>query len=191
MKQYAYVGCRTTKERNARGKGISVYEIEDGKWNLKQIKGDLINPSYLCMDRTEKFLYTVHGDQSEISSFLIEEDGTLAYINTVSTGGVNPVHLSVDKTNQWIFVANLQTWTVAVIPRVEDGSLQELKQLIRFREKRRGPYHIHIRYYRIFIRITCLYPVREGFMALVRLMYSESIAIQGNWKKHVWSARGK
>lgn len=138
MKQYAYVGCRTTKERNARGKGISVYEIEDGKWNLKQIKGDLINPSYLCMDRTEKFLYTVHGDQSEISSFLIEEDGTLAYINTVSTGGVNPVHLSVDKTNQWIFVANLQTGTVAVIPRVEDGSLQELKQLYTIPGKEEG-----------------------------------------------------
>ena len=95
MKQYAYVGCRTTKERNARGKGISVYEIEDGKWNLKQIKGDLINPSYLCMDRTEKFLYTVHGDQSEISSFLIEEDGTLAYINTVPTCEGNLVTLIV------------------------------------------------------------------------------------------------
>ena len=27
MKQFAYVGCRTTKERNARGKGISFYEI--------------------------------------------------------------------------------------------------------------------------------------------------------------------
>lgn len=24
---YAYIGCRTTKERNARGKGIRVYEI--------------------------------------------------------------------------------------------------------------------------------------------------------------------
>ena len=24
---YAYVGCRTTKERNARGKGLKVYEI--------------------------------------------------------------------------------------------------------------------------------------------------------------------
>lgn len=28
MKQFAYVGCRTTKERNARGKGIRIFEIE-------------------------------------------------------------------------------------------------------------------------------------------------------------------
>lgn len=39
------------------------------------------------------------------------------------------MHLSVDKTNRWVFVANLQTGTVAVIPRKEDGSLAELKEL--------------------------------------------------------------
>ena len=35
---YAYVGCRTTKERNARGKGLKVFEINDktGDWNLIQ-----------------------------------------------------------------------------------------------------------------------------------------------------------
>ena len=32
MKQFAYVGCRTTKERNARGKGIRIFEIENGTW---------------------------------------------------------------------------------------------------------------------------------------------------------------
>lgn len=129
MKQFAYIGCRTTKERNARGKGISVYEITDGNWKLLQIFSDLVNPSYLCMDETKRFLYTIHGDQSEISSFSIADDGKITYINTVSTGGMNPVHLSVDKTNKWIFVANLQTGTVAVIPKREDGSLGELKEL--------------------------------------------------------------
>ena len=37
MKQFAYVGCRTTKERNARGKGISCYEIDNNKWTLYDI----------------------------------------------------------------------------------------------------------------------------------------------------------
>ena len=32
---FVYVGCRTTKERKARGKGIKVFEIQkDGKWEL-------------------------------------------------------------------------------------------------------------------------------------------------------------
>lgn len=36
---YAYVGCRTTKERNARGKGLKVFEINDktGDWNLTSV----------------------------------------------------------------------------------------------------------------------------------------------------------
>lgn len=47
MSTYAYIGCRTTKERNARGKGIRVYEITDGTWQLKQIAEGQVNPSYL------------------------------------------------------------------------------------------------------------------------------------------------
>lgn len=129
MGQYAYVGCRTTKERNARGKGISVYEIEEGKWTLKQVADNLVNPSFLCFDEKKEYLYSVHGDKSEVSSFQIGADGTLKYLNTVSTDGVNPVHLSVDKTNRWIFVANLQTGSVAVIPRNADGSLGMVKEL--------------------------------------------------------------
>lgn len=29
MNRFAYVGCRTTKERGARGKGISVYRVTE------------------------------------------------------------------------------------------------------------------------------------------------------------------
>ena len=35
--RYAYVGCRTTKERNARGEGLKTYEIQpDGSWKCLQ-----------------------------------------------------------------------------------------------------------------------------------------------------------
>lgn len=39
------------------------------------------------------------------------------------------MHLSIDKSNRWIFVANLHTGTVAVIPRSEQGFLMEVKEL--------------------------------------------------------------
>lgn len=131
MKRYAYVGCRTTKERNARGKGIKVFAIgENGEWTLVQLVEGLVNPSYLCLDRTERFLYTIHGDFSEISAFSVDEHtGKLTFLNTVSTGGTNPVHLTVEKENRFIYVANLQTGTVAVVPRKADGSLEPLKEL--------------------------------------------------------------
>lgn len=126
--KYAYIGCRTTKERNARGKGISVYKIENGKWELVQMVENLVNPSYLCFDKTGDFLYTIHGDFSEISAFAVDKsNGKLNYLNTVSTEGENPVHLSIDKGNRYIYVANLQTGSVVVLPRNADGSLAPLK----------------------------------------------------------------
>jgi len=126
MNYIAYIGCRTTKERNARGEGIRVMQVSNGKWTELQLVKDLPNPSFQCMDHTGNYLYSIHGDFSEISAFSVAENGMLSYLNTVSTGGVNPVHLSVDKTNRWVFVANLQTGTVAVIPRGKDGRLLPL-----------------------------------------------------------------
>lgn len=138
MEPIVYIGCRTTKERNARGRGIRVMKAAPGKWEQIQLVEGQINPSFQCLDKIGKFLYSIHGDFSEISAFSVAEDGTLTYLNTVSTGGVNPVHLSVDKTNRWVFVANLQTGTVAVILRSADGKLEPLKELYTIPGKEEG-----------------------------------------------------
>jgi 6-phosphogluconolactonase len=49
---FAYVGSRTSRERNARGEGISVYRIDptNAKWTLIQLAKDLVNPSFLAFD---------------------------------------------------------------------------------------------------------------------------------------------
>ena len=130
MREYAYIGCRTTKERNARGKGIRVYEIIDGTWTLRQILEGPVNPSYLCLNEAQDRLYTVHGDFEQVSAFQIHENGELSYLNTVKTHGTNPVHLSLDKTGKWMFVANLQTGGISVIPVKEDGSLDQIHDLM-------------------------------------------------------------
>ncbi|MFR5601387.1 MAG: lactonase family protein [Lachnospiraceae bacterium] len=129
MKGFAYIGCRTTKERNARGKGISVYQIDGTCWNLVQIVEGVVNPSFLCLNEKQDVLYTIHGDYSEVSAYRIGADGTLVYLNTVGTHGTNPVHLTLDQTGKWLFVANLQTGSVSVIPIMEDGSLDHIKEL--------------------------------------------------------------
>ncbi|WHY92497.1 lactonase family protein [Neobacillus cucumis] len=131
--RFAYIGCRTTKERNARGEGINVYRIdqESGIWTHVQLYNDIINPSFLTFDRNQEFLYTVHGDCSEISAFkVIQKTGELTYINTQSTGGRNPVHLVVDATNQFLVVSNYISGTLAVLPIQKDGSLKELCDLV-------------------------------------------------------------
>ena len=108
MPGFAYVGCRTSRERNARGDGISVYRIgADGAWTRVRLVGDLVNPSYLAFDRLRRFLYTVHGDGTEASAFRIDPaSGQLTFLNRVSTGGRNPVHLMPDPTNRFMVIAN-------------------------------------------------------------------------------------
>lgn len=135
--KYAYVGCRTTKERNARGKGIRVFEIDgqSKEWKEIQTLKILENPSYLAFDNDKKYLYTVHGDLSDVSSFKIKDDCTLEYLNTVSTHGKNPVYLAVDDTNQYIVVATLQGGSVLTYKRQKNGMLSEAIDKVRLQGK--------------------------------------------------------
>lgn len=106
--RFAYVGCRTSRERNARGDGIGVYRIDGaGAWARIQLVGDLVNPSYLAFDRSGRMLYTVHGDATEASAFRIDaKSGQLSFVDKVATGGCNPVHLMADPSNRFMVVAN-------------------------------------------------------------------------------------
>jgi 6-phosphogluconolactonase len=131
--QFAYTGCRTTKERGARGRGINVFRIdqETGAWTHAQLVENLVNPSFLSFDRERRFLYAVHGDSSEISAFRVDrESGNLTLINQQSTGGKNPVALVPDQTNKFMIVANYATGSLALLPIRQDGGLDPLIQLL-------------------------------------------------------------
>lgn len=114
--KYAYVGCRTTKVRNARGQGLMVYEIgSDGGWTEKQCLFTEENPSYQCLDREKKYLYSVHGDLTLASSYRILEDGTLEHLNTIDIGGKNPVDITADAENKNVIIATLQGGTLYTV----------------------------------------------------------------------------
>ncbi len=137
--RYAYVGCRTTKERNARGEGIVVYEIgDDGRWIQKQCLYTQPNPSYQCFDMERKYLYSVHGDLTLISSYRILDDGTLEHINTIDIGGKNPVDITVDAANSHVIVATLQGGTLYTIRRNADGSLGDVVSTFTYDGKEEG-----------------------------------------------------
>lgn len=130
---FAYVGSRTTRERNARGEGISVFRVdqETGTLGLVQLVRGLVNPSFLALDETAKHLYAVHGDMHEISAFRIDQaSGQLEFVNRQDTGGKNPVHLAIAPDGRHIVVSNHLGSSLAVLPIRADGSLGELEQLV-------------------------------------------------------------
>jgi 6-phosphogluconolactonase (cycloisomerase 2 family) len=126
----AFVGSRTTRERQARGVGLSVYEISpEGRWQHRQTL-DLVNPSYLLVDAARRTLHTVHGDLSDISAFSIGAEGRLNALGRRSTRGINPVHLAFDATRSRVIVANYATGSLCSLPIAEDGSLGEADRLL-------------------------------------------------------------
>ena len=129
----AYVGSRTSRERHARGEGISVYQVDAATGALERIQllGDLVNPSFLALNRAATRLYAVHGDSEEISAFTVAPDsGQITLLNRQSTGGRNPVHLALDADERHIVVSNHITSSLAVLPLAATGALQPLSQLL-------------------------------------------------------------
>lgn len=128
---FAYVGSRTTRERNARGEGISVFEVDrhTGELSLVQVVRDLVNPSFLALNRAGDRLYTVHGDRQEVSAFGMAQDGSLKFLNQVECKGRNPVHLALDPTGRHLIVSNHLTGALAVIAIAADGALGNITHL--------------------------------------------------------------
>ena len=134
-----YVGCRTTKERNARGEGLKTYAVAPhGAWTELQCLRTEENPSFQTLDREGKFLYSVHGDLTKVTSYRILPDSTLEHLNTVDIGGRNPVDITVDKANRNVIVATLQGGALYTIARNADGSLGEIVAKYAYEGKSEG-----------------------------------------------------
>src|SRR5436305_3581242 len=94
--QLAYIGCFSSGGRNALGKGISVYRIDPGgAWTLLQTLETVPNPQFIAFDRQKRFLYSVHGDGTEVSAYAIDKaSGRIRFLNKQPTKGNNSTHLT-------------------------------------------------------------------------------------------------
>jgi 6-phosphogluconolactonase len=129
----AYVGAYTSKDRNGRGDGINVYRVDEvsGAWTHVQRLGDLVNPSWLLLDRERPVLYSAHGQEQEATAYAIEPaTGHLRILNRQPTQGKNGVRLGIEASNRFLVCANYSSGTVAVLPIEGDGSLGALRDLV-------------------------------------------------------------
>jgi 6-phosphogluconolactonase len=132
---FAYVGCYTPN-----GQGIYLFEMNPANGNLTQIKVfqgtdtplvSTMNPSWLAFDPQKKYLYAGNeisnfgGTTSgAVSAFAVDRsNGDLTFLNSVSSQGSGPAHLSVDPSGRYVLVANYGGGNVAVLPIQSDGSL--------------------------------------------------------------------
>lgn len=151
QKQYMLVGTYTS----GKSAGIYVYTF-DSRTGVAQLvdSARTSNPSYLAVSPDQKFVYAVNEDAApgiggKVTAFRFhKQTGRLVQLNQQRSMGNHPCYITVDKTGQWVVVANYSSGTVAVLPVRKDGSLGEAVTVKQHegrgvnQERQEGP-HVH------------------------------------------------
>lgn len=142
-----------------RGKSNGIYRMKmdaNGKLSKPELAAATINPSFLAIHPSGKYLYAVNEIGSfdgkrtgAVSAFALNaKTGELTFLNQKASGGTGPCHLIVDKAGKHVLVANYGGGSAAVLPIKENGSLAEASSVIQHKgssvnpRRQRGP-HAH------------------------------------------------
>ena len=133
----AYVGSYSSPQGPegavGHGRGIYLLEMDPATGILRQLDvfPNDTNPSWLAFDPLREYLYSANeisnyqgAASGSVSAYSIDRPtGRLRLLNTVSSEGAGPAHLSVHPSGKFVFVANYHGGTVAVLPVHQNGDL--------------------------------------------------------------------
>jgi len=131
----------------SRGKSEGIYAYrfssDTGKLTSLGLAAKASNPSYLVIHPNRRWVYAVGEDgnykgerSGSLTAFTLDEStGKLTAMNTVSSRGAAPCHLSIDKTGKFLLVANYTGGNVGIFPIAADGQLQEASSMIQHQGK--------------------------------------------------------
>ena len=115
-----YIG---SQEKNA-GAAISLCELDlsNGNVTLLDTNGAVPAPGYLALSPDKKFLYAVSSNNT-INAFKINSDSKLSWLNSASSEGMNPCHISVHPSGKLAFASNYTGGSFNAYPILGDGKL--------------------------------------------------------------------
>jgi 6-phosphogluconolactonase len=129
--------------------------LSSGSLTIESIVGGVTNPSFLAIDKARGRLFAVNETAEfegkpggSVSAFRLNpESGDLQLLNSRSTHGADPCHVTVDATGRFILVANYSGGSIAVLPVQSDGSLGEATDFVEHKgasvkPRQQGP-HAH------------------------------------------------
>jgi 6-phosphogluconolactonase (cycloisomerase 2 family) len=137
MTSLAYVGTYSSPEgpegSKGNGRGIYLFEVDraTGTLSPREVFEDGSNPAWLAFDPSRTHLYSANEIHSfrgahsgSVSAYSVDRsNGHLTLLNTVSSEGDGPAHLSVHPSGKYVLVANYAGGTVAVLPVRTNGEL--------------------------------------------------------------------
>jgi 6-phosphogluconolactonase (cycloisomerase 2 family) len=150
----AYVGTYSSPQgpegSKGNGKGIYVFGMNPATGALvqQQLCEDGMNPSWLAFHPSMKYLYaaneisTFNGHHAgAVTAYAVDTpSGNLTRLNTVSSEGAGPAHLSVHPSGKHVLVANYHGGSFVVLPILPDGHLASATDV---KQDRQSPGPIH------------------------------------------------
>jgi len=132
-KLLAYAGTYTSAvDGGANGEGIYIFEMDPhtGELSKRRLVARIPNPTWIVIHPSKKYLYAINevtnyqGNSGSVCAFSIDPaNGDLTLLNTVSSEGAGPAHMSLDAQGRFAFVANYAGGSIAVLPILSGGSL--------------------------------------------------------------------
>lgn len=140
-----------TYTKSCESKGIYVYDFnaETGDFQFKYSTENVINPSFVSVSKNNDFIYSVNedGPKSTVSAFKYDtSNAKIEFVNKQEIHNPGPCYIINDDKN--VITANYTGGSVAVFGKNKNGSLTELKQLIKHSGKginpaRQEKSHVH------------------------------------------------
>lgn len=133
----AFVGTYSSPQgpegSKGRGQGIYLFEVDaiTGALSQREVFADASNPAWLALNASQTRLYAAEetnifngGNSGSVSAIAVDRaSGRLKLLNTVSSGGAGPAHLSIHPSGKFVLVANYAGGTVAVLPIRANGEI--------------------------------------------------------------------
>ncbi len=98
-------------------------DLKTGKITPKSTFTELKGPGYISLSPDQKTLFAVT-QENKIVSLSVGTDGQLKLINSQSSEGQNPAHVSVHPSGKMAFLANYTGGSIAAYPVRKDGTLE-------------------------------------------------------------------
>lgn len=132
-----YVGTYTDSDAGSEGIYRYDFNLKTGELTNKKLAVEAVNPSYITYSSDKKFMYSVgevdnfEGAKSGfVSSYSVSKDGTLQFINKVSSNGAHPCHIQLNSDNSKIAVSNYTGGSVSLHSLSKNGEISPATQII-------------------------------------------------------------
>ena len=128
-REIMYVGTYSLRG----SEGIYIFEFDRKMGTMKPIQSvsNAKSPSFLALHPSGNFLYSVNeaaqvgpNSAGAVSAYAVDRStGKLSFLNSQSSMGRGPCHISIDQTGKTAFVSNYGGGSLAVLPIEAKGTL--------------------------------------------------------------------